>query len=280
MSTTTQAPAIDTEDIKYVLAVHGMLPERDGRRKFTAEDLADGGATGTDMYDIACAWARTQTGSSFEWLAKVAAREAKGKAGTCGLTDKAAAGVLNCLVAAQRRGAAPVRPEPQPAPADDDLELEAHAAYDAWVRAQEAAADRAYQEHLAGRMAQGFYTVVDGAEHRTFKIGPWREDTYRAGGRIRWIGLLTGPDNTADYETVARQTSGGEVTMTGQYRNNAELAGRLAALMGQDVDGHQAARLAYAEASGRCARCGRMLTVPASLHAGLGPDCLAKMGGE
>lgn len=280
-ATATAAATISTEDIEYVKAVHGMLVEDTGRQKFTAEDLINGGVTGTDLYEIACAWARTQTAAEFEWLRKVAQAEAKGKPGTCGLTDKAAAGVLNCLIASLRRAQAPRPAAPAPtAQPEEDEDLAAAEAYDAWSREQEAAAARAYEEYRAGQVSQGFYTVIDGDEHRTFKIGAWKEDTYRPGGRIRWIGLLTGSDNTSDYDTCARQTSDGQVTMHGAYRNSATVAGWLAALMGESIEGHAAARQAYAEASGRCARCGRMLTVPASLHAGVGPECLRKIAGE
>lgn len=38
----------------------------------------------------------------------------------------------------------------------------------------------------------------------------------------------------------------------------------------------QVCGLAYAQREGRCCRCGLTLTVPASLHAGLGPDCAGK----
>lgn len=40
--------------------------------------------------------------------------------------------------------------------------------------------------------------------------------------------------------------------------------------------GAKVAGLAYALESGHCFRCNRTLTVPASLHAGMGPDCAAK----
>lgn len=38
----------------------------------------------------------------------------------------------------------------------------------------------------------------------------------------------------------------------------------------------QAAGLAYAMKENRCCRCGKELTVPASIHKGLGPDCAGK----
>lgn len=38
------------------------------------------------------------------------------------------------------------------------------------------------------------------------------------------------------------------------------------------------AQMAFALKEGKCARCGRQLTVPASLHAGMGPECAGKTG--
>ncbi len=40
------------------------------------------------------------------------------------------------------------------------------------------------------------------------------------------------------------------------------------------------AGMAYAMKEGRCCRCGRELTVPASIHAGMGPDCAEKYAWE
>jgi hypothetical protein len=40
-----------------------------------------------------------------------------------------------------------------------------------------------------------------------------------------------------------------------------------------DAEGRAEGREAYAMRSGRCSKCGRKLTVPASLHRGMGPEC-------
>jgi hypothetical protein len=47
----------------------------------------------------------------------------------------------------------------------------------------------------------------------------------------------------------------------------------LMVLFGADVEARHAAREAYAMRSGRCSRCNRDLTVPASLFAGMGSEC-------
>lgn len=265
MSTAIAPRQITEDDCLAVLTYKELV--LDGA-KFTEQSISWGGAGGTEMYEIACAWVRTQTEAEFEWLRKVARSEAKGKPGTCGLTDRAAAGVLNCLVADENRkfkaSLAHVATAPVVVADDDNI-------------AAELAADEAYRQHLMSTVAQGFYTVVEDGEHHTFKLGPWKDDTYRPGQQIRWIGLLIGSDNTSDYETCARQGSNGDVTMHGMFKGSAVVAESLAALLGTDVEGHKAARLAYAMESGRCARCGRMLTVPVSLHAGLGPECLRKV---
>ena len=204
MATATQTPEISADDITYVIAVKDAVL---GGRKFEAADLYNGGATGTDMYEIACQWARTQVDADFEWLRKVARAEAKGKPGTCGLTDKAAAGVLNCLVAAQNRAARQPAPQPSAAPQERDQDERAADAYEAWARAQEEAAARAYEEYRAGQVQQGFYTVVDGGEHRTFKIGPWREDSYRPTKAHEYVFLLTKHDRYFYDAEAAKEDS-------------------------------------------------------------------------
>src|SRR5262245_13365471 len=63
-------------------------------RKFTEADIANGGSVGHDLYDVAVRWLPTQTGARFDWLRDLAVKFSRGG----GLTDRQAAGVLNCFV--------------------------------------------------------------------------------------------------------------------------------------------------------------------------------------
>lgn len=234
-------------------------------RKFIPDDLANGGSMGTDLYDFACAWLPTQINADFEWLSDLAKKYARGG----GLTDRQAAGVLNCWIAAENRQSAPApitHPVAVAAPARAEVDDDDRA-YDAWL------------EFVAGQVSKGFYTVAhEDGTHRTFKVGQWKDDTRRPGQKIRWIGLLTGASNVSDYTTAARQGDDGKISLMPKFTNNDALAADLALLFGEDVEGRAKAREAYAMKSGRCSRCGLMLTVPASLHRGLGPDCAGKVG--
>lgn len=260
-------------------------------RKFTASDIADGAGTGQFLYTVAERWLPTQTGADFAWLSDLAKKYARGG----GLSDGQAAGVLNCMVAAEKRKQAPapmassctlcnehgdwidtmgyphrctcgkadrVAPKVTPNALDDD------------DRAYEA-----YESFLKCEVSHGFYTVArpDGS-HRTFKVGKWVRDSYRPGQQMRWIGFLNGADNGGDYRTCGRQLESGEVVLTKGLAQQDGIASELAVLFGSDVEGRAAMREAYAIASGRCARCNLMLTVPASIHRGLGPDCADKVG--
>lgn len=119
---------------------------------------------------------------------------------------------------------------------------------------------------------KGFFTVVaDGEKHRTFKFKTGRN------GKTA-IGLLTGANNTEDY-TFFGYVDGNKIRFwrnpsfngmpTRLHVDHDVLNECLAAILG-DVNG---AGLRYAMESEKCSRCGRDLTVPASICNGLGPVC-------
>ena len=108
--------------------------------------------------------------------------------------------------------------------------------------------------------------------YRTFRIRTQAEDASFAPGK-RIVQFLSGPDNEFSYTSFAFLTDHG-VQLWKRYQSDSQLAADAAIL--NDVPAAQAAGLAYAMASGHCCRCGRTLTVPASLHLGMGPDCAAK----
>jgi hypothetical protein len=122
--------------------------------------------------------------------------------------------------------------------------------------------------------ANGFYTVTlpDGGAHVTIRIA----DDFRAGSAAKIAGYLAGPDNESDYVNFAF-VEGGQVRAWSRFKGGYQRQANAAAVIAGTPDRADLA-LAYAQASGRCARCGRTLTVPASLHRGFGPDCAAKLG--
>lgn len=120
-------------------------------------------------------------------------------------------------------------------------------------------------------------------------VGKTSRYTYRAtisepdanGRTCTFLSLLAGPDNLNDYVYVGLlDTDHGVIKLTRKSRMTAD-SGPVKALgwvltriwRGADI---QPARIYHV---GRCGRCGRALTVPASIESGFGPECMAKMGG-
>jgi hypothetical protein len=115
----------------------------------------------------------------------------------------------------------------------------------------------------------GIYTVEDaGSGHRTFRLRTQAtDDDFMPGVQI--IAVLTGPDNDTDYLNF------GTVTPTGTLRVWKKQAGRQTIV--DDAEGflrdpHRESVLK----SVNCYRCGRTLSVPTSVHNGLGPECSKK----
>lgn len=123
------------------------------------------------------------------------------------------------------------------------------------------------------RIPDGTYTVYDPSieMHYTLRFKP----DFRPGHTAQVVEYLHGPDNTTNFTGCAFLVDS-TVVMWRKFthsdlRRKIELAVSL--LAGDPTVGQQA----YALRSSRCARCNRKLTVPASLFAGLGPECAKKV---
>jgi len=116
----------------------------------------------------------------------------------------------------------------------------------------------------------GTFTVValDGSRTTIRLQEPRTKD-----GRV-FASFLTGADNDVDFTYFATLRGG---VMSGQDGSFAAQRQAVRAILAPSAD-LQAMGLAYALESSNCWRCGRTLTVPASIHSGLGPDCAAKVG--
>lgn len=94
--------------------------------------------------------------------------------------------------------------------------------------------------------------------------------------------FLRGPDNERDFQGFAfiNQRDGHCEVQTWKKFRGIDERWKMAALIAADSTQADALGMAeaYAQRSGRCSRCGRKLTVPASLHRGYGPDCAALLG--
>jgi hypothetical protein len=119
------------------------------------------------------------------------------------------------------------------------------------------------------------------APHYTFRVR--KSEATERWPAAYWVNLLTGPDNTADYQPVGKlDPETGIITLTknSRFTNDTfpvrlvrRVVGRLwanepEAITAAGFDVHH---------EGRCGRCGRVLTVPESLETGLGPECAARV---
>jgi len=119
---------------------------------------------------------------------------------------------------------------------------------------------------------EGRYTIefADGS-YKTLRVRRQDDDAnFKPGVLI--VSFLSGSDNDSDYTGFGHVEADGTIRIWRKFLQSTELREAVKVLRGSP-DG---AREAYAIRSGRCSRCGRTLTVPASLHAGMGPECARK----
>lgn len=123
---------------------------------------------------------------------------------------------------------------------------------------------------------KGTFTFVwgqDDSDYRTIRIKKW---TSRRGCWL--IELLTGPENSTDFTAFGTYDEAtGSYTIWRRYIHNEKMKDVIEWLKASDEEKQKAAGEVYAMQSNNCWRCGHRLTVPASIHRGLGPDCAEKV---
>ncbi len=106
-----------------------------------------------------------------------------------------------------------------------------------------------------------------------------------AGGDGGWpplyfVSLLTGSDNTADYTYMGMlDATSGYLRLTHASPYTAESTPVIALRWALPIvwTGSTLPAPARLMHVGRCGRCGRALTVPESIDAGIGPECATKL---
>lgn len=90
-----------------------------------------------------------------------------------------------------------------------------------------------------------------------------------------FVSVLTGPDNTADFTYLGCIFADGRFVVTRKSRISptAPSAKAFAWLHGRIAAGRDLGPVEFFH-EGRCARCGRALTVPESIESGFGPECV------
>lgn len=115
----------------------------------------------------------------------------------------------------------------------------------------------------------GTYTITGPRGRRTFKVSTAQNGTLK-GKRI--IAVLNGPDNESDYLGVAFLTNEDTAAVWRKHQGTQweTLARAFVQIMLKGMEGYAV------DASNTCRRCNRRLTVPTSIHNGLGPECAGK----
>ena len=116
----------------------------------------------------------------------------------------------------------------------------------------------------------------------TFRFArPDPDDTAPGTPRPIWVNLLNGPDNVSDYTFMGsfwpQSPAGYEYRRSAKVRVAADAPSMKALIYFMRVIEVQARfDIANLEVwhEGRCGRCGRKLTVPASIESGFGPECI------
>lgn len=125
---------------------------------------------------------------------------------------------------------------------------------------------------LAGNALFSFKSLRTG-KHYTFKVVKVQPEQPH--WPIRWrVSVLSGRDNTRDYRFI------GNIHIDGQFSGTLH---HTDSFMGfawcwEHLE-RCGERFEFAHA-GRCGRCGRLLTTPESVAAGIGPECQDKMAFE
>lgn len=124
----------------------------------------------------------------------------------------------------------------------------------------------------------GKYTLVySGGDYRTVAIENITEEGHTFKGKT----ILSRKSGNR-YEGIAFLSSDNRVMLWKRFRAEFDQTrlNRLQEAVNRIAKNPKEAGMAYAIHEGRCCRCGRELTVPASIHAGMGPDCAEKYGWE
>lgn len=124
---------------------------------------------------------------------------------------------------------------------------------------------------VTSTVPDGTYTIVHGEDRRTIRLrnADWATDLPK-GSQV--AEFLSGPENTTDFTGFAFMVKG-KMRVWKRFRQESTLVEMLSTLLSGGLEKAQQAGYQYALASSRCYRCNRTLTVPASIHRGLGPVC-------
>jgi hypothetical protein len=126
----------------------------------------------------------------------------------------------------------------------------------------------------------GTYTIVldEIGNYRTLKLSDVPAEKCVNGTPVgtQYVGYLKGANNETDYQPMG-YICGTELRIKTIYRKDSNIVKALTVLLSADKETQHDMGHAYAIESNRCWRCNRTLTVPNSIHRGLGPECAKKV---
>lgn len=139
---------------------------------------------------------------------------------------------------------------------------------------------------LGDQVPRGRYTVVFRRHDEDGNHVPGEDRItlrFREPNMGRWKGTqlveyLAGPNNENDYVRCGNWTEGG-YRIWNRFKDDGRVNEGVRFMAGADDGSRREAGHVYSLASGNCWRCGRTLTVPASINRGLGPECASIVGG-
>lgn len=127
---------------------------------------------------------------------------------------------------------------------------------------------------MDNRPNDGYYTVVyAGGAYRTLRFKTTKKGPYR--GRI-----VLSFKEMGEYVGCGNVNPDGSVYFWRKFAaaNNQDRLTRIRSAVHRIIESPREFQLSYAMKEGNCARCGRKLTVPASINNGLGPECAGRTG--
>jgi len=123
---------------------------------------------------------------------------------------------------------------------------------------------------LAGKAVFTLVSKKSGTRY-TYKV--IRADSKKWNPATYFVSLLTGPDNTSNYQYIGMiQNNRFRTTQKSRMRDDSVPVKAISWSLIQLSAGKMSELLEIWH-EGRCCRCGRRLTVPDSIAIGLGPEC-------
>ena len=130
---------------------------------------------------------------------------------------------------------------------------------------------------LAGK---AIFTIIGLSNRYTFKVQRREADGNRYQQDAYFVSLLTGPENTSDYTYLGMlEPISGHVRLTrkSSYRDDSTPVKAIRWAVERIWRNQPIPAPAAIMHAGRCRRCGRLLTVPASIVSGFGPECAGRL---